>query len=384
MSKLFVFANISIHDLQSAKTIHENLENNFLLVQKNFPNRELILLGSTLWEFHSTETLENTNRFLKKLSKKYNIKSHLLYNKAVDQIQGWDNSNAIPYNFFLNKILHSTRAFDQKLNLVWNHEDFRLLFLTGKLHKKNRIGVLLRLAENGLLNKKNCVYSLHYKPQTVNEISKIANLDPSVITEFLEKYQNNPDGADFIDLEDTTHYDGVPFNHKLYKKTSFSLISESESGGNEIWITEKTWRTILNKHPFIVIGQAKTLEYLKSIGIKTFQEYLPYQYDNIADLDQRLTTVMDNILWLKDNWHTLDFAAIKKDIEHNFSLATSISRRDILNFNKAINYMPGDYKIHAGLYSKNEEKEKIIDISRDHICYYNWANYNTRHFWRNK
>lgn len=387
MSKLYAFCNVPIYDMETRELVFENLE----LDLKNFLNSvtddDITVLASTLWEVHSPNTLTFTNNFFKTISNKFDIQYHLLYNTAVDQLDSnWDNENSTSYLFFLNKLTHAKKFFQQPFNAKWNHTKFRFLFLTGKLTKRNRILPLLKFQESNLLNKDNCIWSSHYNPTLVKSVYDVVkdSYGKRYIKDFLKRYHNNPDNIKLLNLNSTTHYDGIPFDHTLYEQTSFSVISESElSQSLPVWITEKTWRAILNRHPFMFVGQPHTLKFLRSIGFKTFNEYLPYDYDCIEDFDDRLDLVLKNLSWLKRNWNKLDFESINRDIEHNYKMAIIKSTTDINNLHQNINFSYGDRKVNIGLYNNGNDQIHTVDPSVDHLCYYNWSNYTTNFFWEN-
>ena len=61
-----------------------------------------------------------------------------------------------------------------------------------------------------------------------------------------------------------------------------------------MFITEKTTRPILNLHPQIIYGATGTIEHLKSLGYKTFNNYWSEDYDNV-DGEHKLEAIMNVI-----------------------------------------------------------------------------------------
>jgi hypothetical protein len=57
-------------------------------------------------------------------------------------------------------------------------------------------------------------------------------------------------------------------------------------------VTEKIFKPIVAKQPFVLLGCAKNLAYLQSYGFKTFGSYWDESYDNITDPLQRLDAVV--------------------------------------------------------------------------------------------
>lgn len=58
-------------------------------------------------------------------------------------------------------------------------------------------------------------------------------------------------------------------------------------------LTEKIFKPIVAKQPFLLIGCADNLEYLKTYGFKTFDRWWDESYDKIQDPMQRLNAVVD-------------------------------------------------------------------------------------------
>lgn len=105
----------------------------------------------------------------------------------------------------------------------------------------------------------------------------------------------------------------------LYKNSLFSLVNEtlfhhnvdyvsefSPIGGlNDIpgrihcfpstFHTEKTWKTIRAKHPFIITSVPNTLKGLHELGYKTFHPYIDESYDTIEDDETRVMAIMDEV-----------------------------------------------------------------------------------------
>lgn len=199
-----------------------------------------------------------------------------------------------------------------QLNLAWNSHN-RFLFLTGKWYKTNRFPLFKKLLDRGLLNQS--IYSL-YLPMD-HEYAR---------------YNNNPDN---IDSRLLGHTPAIPFNHTLYEQTGFRVVSETEydtnlghlyKNGDDPWLTEKTWITMMNRHPFIIAGQKGTLSKLKHMGYKTFEEYLPYKYDDADDLS-RLDLIVENISYWTKN--ISEHPNILADVEHNFRHFTGLASIDM-------------------------------------------------------
>ena len=86
-----------------------------------------------------------------------------------------------------------------------------------------------------------------------------------------------------------------------YTDTRFSLVSEStvkdisvnDRSRNWIHVSEKIYKPLACKHPFVVVGVDKTLEYLKRFGYKTFDKWIDESYDQEQDVRFRWYAIME-------------------------------------------------------------------------------------------
>ena len=85
-----------------------------------------------------------------------------------------------------------------------------------------------------------------------------------------------------------SHFD--PFNHFQEYKSKYGVKEFAPS-----LITEKTWKVITSKRPFIVFATPYFLEDLRSLGYQTFHPYIDESYDTIEDQNERLTAIVNEI-----------------------------------------------------------------------------------------
>ena len=121
---------------------------------------------------------------------------------------------------------------------------------------------------------------------------------------------------------------------KYHTDSYFSLITETvfhKAGSkyrnpmleylDDIFITEKTYRAILFKHPFIIAGCPGSIKALQERGFKTFSPWIDESYDSIKDDNARLDAIVAEVerlcnftdeQWIE--WQN----GIKEIVEHNF------------------------------------------------------------------
>jgi len=87
---------------------------------------------------------------------------------------------------------------------------------------------------------------------------------------------------------------------KYYHETYFSIVSEpyyyrDSDEGHCIHFSEKTFKPIAHKHPFIIVSSPYSLRDLKRIGYKTFHPYIDESYDDEEDDDLRMIKIVNEI-----------------------------------------------------------------------------------------
>jgi len=96
------------------------------------------------------------------------------------------------------------------------------------------------------------------------------------------------------------------------------------------WLTEKTWRPIVCKKPFLTYSTPGALSYIRKSGFKTFSPYIDESYDGIADNTHRRNAVVKEIKrisQLPDNEYQQLVNNCKIATEHNFQLLLEKKQR---------------------------------------------------------
>jgi hypothetical protein len=210
------------------------------------------------------------------------------------------------------------------------------LLLAGKrLERLNRIGLLSKLYDCGYLSPNNLVWSFDKKGLDVNKIDSLLLKSLGNIEEKIEYFSqfawNDADNLHTVNAgEDLTV--SCFINHTtinpLYAKTDYSIITETYYHSGESTVTEKTYRAIVNRHPFLMVSNTGTLRYLQSLGFKTFNNYFKNsKYDEIADPNERLTAIVENIIEFPTVLVTYK-AEIDNDVAHNYSILNNIVTQD--------------------------------------------------------
>jgi hypothetical protein len=109
-----------------------------------------------------------------------------------------------------------------------------------------------------------------------------------------------------------------------YREACFDIVNESSANDEDIFITEKTWKAILQKTPFIIFGSKNSHKHLEEyFGIKPYTDLFDYKFDGL-DFDERFHSIKhDNLVRL-----------INMDIHKLNKIVNSDKMQDLLEYNK--------------------------------------------------
>jgi len=99
------------------------------------------------------------------------------------------------------------------------------------------------------------------------------------------------------------------------------VVTETVFYYDKLHLTEKIFKPIVSKQPFMLLAAPGNLAYLRSYGFKTFDGIIDESYDTIQDPDQRTEAVVDQLAWycsLSDMEKQAVIYALEPVIEYNF------------------------------------------------------------------
>ena len=219
----------------------------------------------------------------------------------------------------------------------WNTSANKFLFLTGKPSRYNRIVLLYKLFKAGLL--KDCEWTF-FKPLTDDAWCRnalaLSEEDYDTFVHQCERtidekysqgraytYVNGKQALEQQIFESDLSKNFMYIDPSVFQNTCFSIISEGVYDDGNVYskfLSEKTYRTIINKHPFIFAANPEMFVYLKAQGYKTFEQYMTIRdYALIENVNDRLDAIVINA---KDFLKTIqqNQKYIKADVDYNFNL----------------------------------------------------------------
>ena len=335
-------------------------------------NDQLVIFLDHLWEVTLIDSFEQITKFVELIKeKKPNWKIFLMVNSACKTFEAdiaqLNIDDVLFIDFFLYRVYNEVvvqkkSAFRQPADFV-SYSKNKFLFLTGKAHKRHRIGLLKKFVDAGLMNFAEWSLFYFFENKNINPLvrQQLSTLSDDEFDEFIRTWARNPDNVNVKTTLNSTgfEYCGIPYDLRLYHDTDFSVISETSFSATTTtrnynnldnpWITEKVWIPILNKHPFIIAGDINILSRLKQLGFNTFEEFLKIpEYGQITDPDQRLNAIVENTRYFLENLnkHT---TLINQYVNENYEQFNKLA---ICNLERILNFM---------------EKHDLLDESVDTI-----------------
>jgi len=87
----------------------------------------------------------------------------------------------------------------------------------------------------------------------------------------------------------------------MYTNSYFNIITETSYNfdktiiGNNVYLTEKTYRPMFGMQPFILVSNPGCLNQLRNMGFETFPEFFDESYDEIENPWHRMDAILVQI-----------------------------------------------------------------------------------------
>ena len=99
------------------------------------------------------------------------------------------------------------------------------------------------------------------------------------------------------------------------------IVTETVFYYDKLHLTEKIFKPIVSKQPFMLLAAPGNLAYLKSYGFKTFDSVIDESYDTIKDDNERINAVVAQMKWycnLSPKEKSRVVERLTPIVEHNF------------------------------------------------------------------
>lgn len=220
--------------------------------------------------------------------------------------------------------------------------------------KPHRMFITAEIISRGLLDKcylsnyfdyNNDQYNLNnlhaYFPNAAERVVQVVHANKNLFPIDLglldlqhdnEKLANRTHG---LFPEDVEHFNNSYFalitESKFFQDSPSDLsLLATDLSLNCFFLTEKTFKIIHGRFPFVLAGFAGSLKMLRKLGYKTFHPYIDESYDAIENDEERLEAIMDEVERLSHlpDGDLLDWQeSIQPILEHNYQVLLSSDTR---------------------------------------------------------
>jgi hypothetical protein len=323
----FIYLYNNLKDCLGKEVI---LDSDILLFNKIFKNLDYNILNnynSTLVLYNFVETninnKNNTNFNLNIIKKYFKINSNIIISCCESKLEQLSNShlnNKLDINYInidwqlYNCIynISNNYFFEKKTNFTSNKRFiflnrnycmyryillinifnkniknlFHLSFLCGRWVENGQIKTDLNILKNEYIKIIN--YILHNKiniTYTENTYNNIKSNIPIIIDSSVDK-------CNWIITNENDKINSIFSDRCIYIAVETFIHKNSNI---QLYLSEKTYKALYYKTPFILYGQQYILKYLKSVGLKTYSPYINEDYDNEENDALRLNKIINEI-----------------------------------------------------------------------------------------
>ena len=281
---------------------------------ENIPCLELIKNNQlcVLFYYHEGDNPCNIKQRLDHLVIKNKLPNNCYtFISANTQAQNLENFVYFPDHEFFFRHINRQQYPTNKKELRYN---FTVL---NRLPKWWRASILADLLHQGLLP--NSLISFNTSNVNIDENESDNPIEVDSIPGWRANTQDMCNSRLVCDhmnsIEQNNHH---VVNDNLYSQSRCSIILEThfdvdQSGG--AFLTEKTFKPIKYGQPFVIAGGPGSLQALRDMGYRVFDEVIDNQYDTILDNTQRyfaLRNTIEQILNNPDFYHMC-----QADVAHN-------------------------------------------------------------------
>lgn len=201
-----------------------------------------------------------------------------------------------------------SKVFSCYNNLISGFRSYRLL-LVSHLNEKN---LLDKGSVSCNLNDQFGSWTQSVKSEFLSKNAKIKIFNTfSKLNSPLIADQDNTHGALSAEPEFTD-----------INQCHWHVVTETVFFQEKLHLTEKVFKPIVNRLPFILVAAPGNLAYLKSYGFKTFDQWIDESYDNEKDPEKRIEMIVHEIEKLcnlsNDKLNTIT-EEIQEVVDYNFN-----------------------------------------------------------------
>jgi hypothetical protein len=235
------------------------------------------VIFSVLWEPLTEEcgTMSRFVGFLRQIIDAVNTRCYLICNSWYRPYQDLFRTTKVQDTLFLDIVLmylYQQWIKDLDAGPRWNPDSTKFLFLSHR-PQIHRMRLLYKFYQSRLLDR--AEWSCHIQGNAGRQW--LPELSQTEYEEFVQMVHRKPDP----EFNSESIIGGLLLSPSqecsLYANRLFQVVNETHFDNlrlDNAWITEKTWKAMLNRLPFIMAGNQFTLYKLKNMGFQTFENFM--------------------------------------------------------------------------------------------------------------
>lgn len=245
-------------------------------------------------------------------------------NSRIAKSQGCEEINVEWFNFFEMTMQNQNIPMIRPLK---NKNHAKIYINLNRFWKPHRLALLFLLESKGLLDKGYNSFSLDENRCQETIISTLYDYENTGI---IEQLKNGMSVIDKLPLSlDISDWIGNPNNldHAIapyFVKSVLSLVTETFYENKEPrFLSEKIFKPIFVRHPFILLSTPRSLNLLKMIGYQTFHPLVDESYDDENDIGKRMELATSQLERIT-NFSSIELSQFKEHadliVEYNFKI----------------------------------------------------------------
>lgn len=219
---------------------------------------------------------------------------YVLHSEQSSEIDKLTDQGFKPIHWFANGYLcaeHWYRLY-KDVNVVTEYKPLQHKFICANRLIDDKRSYRIKFLN--MLDVSQGKYSLlEQDPNTLRTPSEIYP-DNQVEPHSFDEHDNSSAWINLCIYDD----DKKEFTPSVWKSSFLHVVLETVV--DRVHLTEKIFKPIVLKQPFVLLNGAGGLEYLRSYGFKTFNDFWDEDYDNIEDLDSRMQAIADIVNYVGD------------------------------------------------------------------------------------
>ena len=125
-----------------------------------------------------------------------------------------------------------------------------------------------------------------------------------------QKFSKLPQNVIFVDSDATRNID-VTTDHPAYLETYVNLVTETTIRSIGPMLSEKSFKPVSAGQLFVLIASPGAVQFLRNIGIDTFDDIIDHSYDAVLDTESRIQKELGQL----ERLDQLDLASIYQEIK---------------------------------------------------------------------